>query len=157
MITNRIRRAVQFLTVAAVMAATTGCSGCGRSGLHVVPLSASEQNLSHIVMAYIDANEKLGRPPKNAEELKPYLKEFGNPEELLVSPNDGEPYVVIWGVDPSRGGPTEYQGMWQIIAYEKKGTGGKRAVTDIRGRPLTVPEADFPQLKFVGRHTPAPN
>jgi hypothetical protein len=108
-------------------------------------------------MAYIDATEKLGHPPKNVEELKPYLKEFGNPEELLISPNDGEPYVVVWGVDTSRGGPTEYQGMWQIIAYEKKGTGGKRAVTDVRGRPLTVPEADFQQLKFVGRHTPSAN
>jgi len=155
---NRILRAGMVLGIAAVATAATGCSGCGgQSGPHVVPLSPSEQNLSHIAMAYIDAHEKLGRPPKSAEDLKPHLKEFGNPDELLVSPDDGEPYVVIWGVDPSRGGPTDYQGMWQIIAYEKKGTGGKRAVTDIRGRPLTVPEEDFPRLKFVGRHKPALN
>jgi len=64
---------------------------------------------------------------------------------------------VIWGgVDPTQGGPTDYQGMWQIIAYEKTGAGGKRAVTDIRGRPMTVPDEDFSKLRFVGRHKPTP-
>jgi hypothetical protein len=133
-----------------------GLAGCGAAGPKVVPLSDSEKNLTSVALAYTEAHTRLGRPPKNAEELKPFLKEFGNPEDLLVSPNDGEPYVVVWGVDPTRGGPTDYQGMWQIIAYEKKGSGGRRAVTDIRGRPLTVPEEDFPKLTFVGRHRPSP-
>jgi hypothetical protein len=157
MTANRIARTALLLGVAATMAAATGCSGCGKSEPHVVPLSQSEKNLRDIVMAYMDAHEKLGRGPKNADELKPYLKEHGNPDEILVSPNDGEPYVIVWGVDPSRGGPTDYQGMWQIIAYEKKGSGGKRAVTDVRGRPLTVPDEDFPKLKFAGRHNPSAN
>ncbi len=134
--------------------ALAGLTGCG-SGPHVVALSDSEKNLTHIAMAYGEAQSSLGHPPKNAEQLKPFLKEFGNPDELLVSPNDGQPYVVIWGADTTRGGPTEYKGMWGILAYEKKGANGKRAVTDIRGRPLTVPEADFAKLTFVGRHKPS--
>ena len=138
-----------FLLVAAVQ------TGCGPKA-HVVPFSPAEHNLKHIAMAYNDATSQLNRPPKNAEELKRFLKEFGNPEELLVSPNDGQPYVIVWGVDPTRGGPTEYQGMWPVLAYERQGTGGARAITDIRGRPMRVPEADFPKLTFAGRHKPSP-
>jgi hypothetical protein len=107
-------------------------------------------------MAYMDAHSELGRGPKSADELKPFLKAFGNPEELLVSPSDGEPYVVIWGANP-QGGPTEYKGMFPILAYERKGSSGGRAVTDVRGRPMTVPEDDFAKLKFVGRHRPRAN
>jgi hypothetical protein len=128
-------------------------AGCG-SGPKVLPLSNAELHLAHVAAAYSEAQDQLGHPPKNAEEIKPYLKEFGNPDELLVSPNDGQPYVIIWGVDMSRGGPTDYKGMWAILAYEQKGSGGKRIVTDTRGRPLTVPEEDFSKLTFAGRHKP---
>jgi hypothetical protein len=131
--------------------------GCGSAEPKVIPLTKSEDNLKFVALAYKDAFTRLGRPPKNEVELKPFLKDFGDPDELLVSPNDGQPYVVVWGVDPNQGGPTQYQGMWPIIAYEQKGTGGKRAVTDIRGRPLTVPDEDFPELTFVGRHKPSTN
>jgi hypothetical protein len=132
-----------------------GLAGCGSSDPKVVPLTASEQKLTHVALAYREAHSRLHHGPKDADELKPFLKEFGDPEELLVSPNDGEPYVVVWGVDPTRGGPTPYQGMWPILAYERKGTGGKRAITDIRGVPKTVPAEDFPKLTFVGRHKPS--
>ena len=147
------RRAVALATAAVLLA---GPLGCWSKQAHVVSLSDSEKNLSHIAKAYIDAHERLGgRPPKGPDDLAPHLKEYGNPDEILVSPNDGERYVVVWGVDPGRGGPTDYRGMWQILAYEKKGSGGKRAVTDVRGRPMTVPDEDFPKLTFAGRHRPS--
>lgn len=133
-----------------------GLSGCG-TGPHVVPLSKAEQALTFVALAYGEAHSRLGHGPKDAEELKPFLKEFGNPDELLVSPNDGQPFVVVWGVNPTRGGPTEYKQMFPILAYEQKGTSGKRALTDIRGRPMTVPEKDFPKLTFVGGHKPSLN
>lgn len=133
-----------------------GLSGCG-SGPDVVKFSQAEKNLSHIVLAYGDAHAKFGRGPKNTDELKPFLKEYGNPDDLLVSPRDEQAYVVIWAADPTRGGPTDYQGMWQILAYEQKGAGGKRAVADIRGRPMLVPDADFSKLTFVGGHKPSSN
>jgi hypothetical protein len=130
-----------------------GLAGCG-SSTHVVPLTPAEKALTSVTMAYKEAHAKLGHAPKNADELKPFLKEFGKPEELLVSPNDGQPYVVVWGTDPN-GGPIGYKGMWHILAYEQKGTGGRRAVCDVRGRPMTVPDDDFAKLKFVGRHKPS--
>jgi hypothetical protein len=134
----------------------TVLGGCN-SGPNVIPLSGSEKRLVSIVRAYKDAYDKLGRGTKNDEELKPHLRAYGNPEELLVSPDDGKPYVVVWGVNPAGGGTTDYRGMWSILAYERKGKGGKRAVVDTRGRPLTVPEGDISKLKFVGGHRPDPN
>jgi len=134
--------------------ALANLSGCG-SGPDVVAFSGAEQELTSIAMAYGDAHSKLGRGPKDAEELKPFLKTFGDPDDLLTSPNDRQPYVVVWGLDPSRGGPTAYKQMFPILAYESKGKRGKRAVTDIRGRPMMVPEGDFSKLTFGGRHKPA--
>jgi hypothetical protein len=132
-----------------------GLSACGTSSdPHIVPLTPAEKRLTNIALAYADAEEKLGRPPRDADELKEFLKPFGNPDELLVSPNDGQPFVVIWGKKLA-GGPTPYKGLFPILAYEK--TGSSRAVTDIRGRPMTVPEVDFSQLQFLGGHKPAPN
>jgi hypothetical protein len=153
---TRIRRpGFILLKLPAVLLASLG--GCLNSTPKVIPLTESEQNLTSIAKAYVDAHEDLHQAPKNADELKPYLKPYGDPDQLLTSPNDGEPYVVVWGADPTRGGPTEYQQMFPILAYERKGAGGRRAVTDIRGRPLTVPAEDFTKLKFVGGHKPSPN
>jgi hypothetical protein len=134
-----------------------GLTGCFSSEPYVVPMTDSEKNLTNIVVAYTDALEELHRPPKNAEELKPFLKKYGDPDQLLTSPNDHEPYVVIWGVNPTRGGPTEYQQMWPVLAYERKGSGGKRAIVDIRGHPMLVPEEDMSKLTFAGGHKPPLN
>lgn len=129
-------------------------AGCGSREPHVVPLSKAENALSKVVMAYQRGENKLGRPPRDAEEIKSFLKDYGNPDELLVSPNDGQPYVVIWGARPD-GGPTEYKGLRPILAYEKSGAGGRRVVVDVTGHPMTIPNEDFPKLKFAGRHKPA--
>lgn len=132
-----------------------GCSS-GSPQPHVVKLTRSEENLKFIAMAFTDAAETNGKPPKNAEDLTPFLKVFGNPEDLLKSPDDQLPYVIIWGARPT-GGPGEYKGLFPILAYEAKGTGGRRAVTDIRGRPMTVPNDEFAKLHFIGRHKPSDN
>jgi hypothetical protein len=150
-----VRRSRRLQLTEAVL--LTGLAGCWSSDPKVLPLTESEKNLTNIALAYVDAHSELRHGPKNADELKPFLKVYGDPDQLLVSPNDGESYVVVWGADPSRGGPTEYKQMFPIIAYERKGTGGRRAVTDIRGRPMTVPDEDFPKLKFVGGHKPSAN
>jgi hypothetical protein len=134
-----------------------GLVGCFSKAAKVIPLTNSETNLKNIVLAYMDAHEQLHHPPKSAEELKPFLKRFGDPDQILVSPSDGQPYVVVWGADLSRGGPTPYQQMFPIFAYEKKGSDGRRAIVDTRGRPLTIPEEDLPKLTFVAGHKPSPS
>jgi hypothetical protein len=149
------RLAGSVLGLALLAASLIGCSSS--SDVKVVPFSKAEQDLSKIAMAYSDAQSDLGRPPKNAEEIKPFLKGFGNPEAMLTSPNDGQLYVVVWGANTTQGGPTEYKGMFPILAYERKGAGGRRAVTDIRGRPMSIPDEDFPKLTFVRGHKPSPD
>jgi hypothetical protein len=129
--------------------------GACSSETDVVRFSNAEQELTFIAMAYGDAHAKLGRSPKDSEELKPFLKTFGDPDDLLTSPNDSQPYVVVWDLDPSRGGPTAYKQMFPILAYEATGSSGQRAVTDVRGRPMMVPQGDFSKLTFAGRHKPA--
>jgi hypothetical protein len=126
--------------------------GCGPS-VHVVPMTPAEKNLTHVLMAYSDACGRLGRGPKNVEELKPFLKELNISEDVLVSPNDGEPFVIVWGAG-IQGGPTEYKGMFQILGYESKGTARGRVVADVRCVPMTVPQEDFAKLHFVRGHKP---
>src|SRR5262249_40141670 len=50
-------------------------TGCG-ADTNVVPLSDAEKKLSKVAMAYAEAFTKLGHGPKDAEELKPFLKDF---------------------------------------------------------------------------------
>jgi hypothetical protein len=146
---ERVRRLALYFP--AVLA---GLAGCGPQDPHVVPLTAAENRLKFVAMAYTDAHSSLGHPPENPDELRPFLKAFGDPDELLTSPNDGKPFVVIWGKNPT-GGPTDYKGLFPILAYEQQGSAGQRAVTDIRGRPMTVPEVDLPKLKYIGGHKPS--
>src|SRR5262245_50179025 len=126
----RVRSCATVLALSFLALTLSGCSGCGPQ-VNVLPLTPAEKALMAIALAYQDAMSQNEHPPKNADDIKPYLKRFGDPEDLLVSPNDSQPYVVVWGVDPTRGGPTEYQGMFPIIAYERQGAGGKLAIVDI--------------------------
>src|SRR4051812_43883310 len=76
--------------------------GCGRKET----LTADIPNTSRvgaIQYAYLEASQKLKRPPAKVEEIRPYLQKLGNPDELLVSPRDGKPYVIVWGLDLEKG------------------------------------------------------
>ena len=98
-----------------------GLAGCGQDE-NRVRLSEAEQELTYIALAYGEAHQRLGRGPKDADELKPFLKPFGDPENLLMSPNDGQPYVVVWKANPA-GGP---RSIWECSPFSptrKKGQG----------------------------------
>jgi hypothetical protein len=106
------------------------------------------RNLIFIATAYIDAADgKLGRPPKDLEELKPYLEGMGDVDDLLVSPNDGMPYAIVWGVKPGQ----------SPLAYEQKGKDGSRLVVDARLMPWRVTEEQFARLRFPPGHKPPPS
>lgn len=144
----------RFLSIAGSALLIAVAAGCGEK-VHVVPQTSCEKSLSTIVLAYMEAQGRLNHPPKSTDELRPFLKELGDPETLLISPNDGEPFVIVWGVDTGRGGPTPYPGLWSVLAYEKKGKGSSRVVTDTRGRSMTIPQEDFSKLTFAKGHKPA--
>jgi hypothetical protein len=120
-------------------------AGCGKSSPpeYTTPI---ERNLEHIGNAYLYATNRLTRPPQNLDELMPELKKQGSPDELLLSPNDGEKYEIVWGV--------ELRGMKAtgsdipIIAYEKKGKGGTRYVLRGRREVLQMSASTLKAAKF---------
>lgn len=89
-------------------------------------------------------SQHRGRPPKNEKSFRKFidaqpaafLESFGasSADDLLVSPRDGEPYVVAYG-RPAK-----------IIAYEKTGVDGMRYVSDDLGIVKEVDEATFAEL-----------
>ena len=145
------RRAIAFSATAALLVGLVGCSGCGGgpSGVVVTPLPKAEQDLCSIAQAYKETFEQTGKAPQSFDDIRKYLASFGNPDDMRVSPNDSQPYVVMWGADPTRGGGGPVRGMWSIVAHEQTGANGKRSVADIRGLATTVTDEEFSRLTFI--------
>lgn len=72
--------------------------------------------------AYITTTLKNGRPPAGPEDLRGMLPAA----EALVSPRDGAPFTIFWGVD------TRSSLAWAksrpILAHESRGVDGSRYV-----------------------------
>jgi hypothetical protein len=117
------RVAVSWFLVACV-------AGVGCGGARPEPASPAGQHLERIGNAYLRATIGFNHPPANEKELLPFLREQGKPEELLRSPADGEPFVLVWGVELRR--LTATGNDVPVVAYEKTGKDGKRHV--LRGR-----------------------
>jgi hypothetical protein len=151
MTTHLTRRAAVIAVMAALLIGSPGCAGCGRSSDPVVtPLPKAVQDVGSISQAYREAFEQTGKAPESFDDLRKYLTSLGgNPDDMRVSPNDGQPYVVMWGADPTRGGPGPIKGMWSIVAHEQTGANGVRAVADIRGLAVTVTDEEFAKLTFI--------
>jgi hypothetical protein len=124
------------------------------------PIQYDEQTLKaadqfrKVAVAY---NQAAGRARKDkraitAEDLKPFLKEHGDPNAMLTSPLDGKPIVIVPGVNPGAE-PADDEQM--IVAYERDGVNGKRITVDIRGTVVIVDDDEFAKIKFVGGHQPA--
>jgi hypothetical protein len=130
---TRLSRGIAVVALALAALTLGGCSG-GSGGAP----SKDTENLTSIRKAYLAATNRLGRPPKNLDELKPSLNAEGNADELLVSPNDGLPYVIVFGADPRK----------HVIAYEQKGVDGVRLVVDQTRFPLRYEKDQFDMLSF---------
>lgn len=102
-----------------------GCSSSEPPGLKQEEINP----LGKIGNAYDRATVKLGYPPRNLDQLKPFLKEEGDVDSLLRSPNDGQPYVILWGQNIRK---VETMPP-PIIAYEKQGVNGRRVVLTAMG------------------------
>jgi hypothetical protein len=121
-------------------------AGCSGHVAREVPLTY--QNLRQVKDAYARATDKLDRPPANLEELMPFLKEMGDPDALLKSTDDGEDFVILWGVD-YRVQPAP------VTIYEKTGKDGKRYV--VRGRDIhRMNSEEFQAAPFPPGHQAPP-
>ena len=127
----------------AVLCAISGCnSGDG------VEAPISQQNIRHIGDAYAEMARE-GKPPTNLDELKPYLKKRGDDiDKMLISENDGEPFVIIYGVDPKA-----YVGKQiPVTVYEKSGKRGKRLV--FQGSVFHMADEDLKKAPFPQGKSP---
>jgi hypothetical protein len=127
-------------------------AGCGSEPVKYdeTTIKAADQ-FRRVAIAY---NQAAGRKRKvsSADDLKPFLKEHGDPDTLLVSPLDGKPIIIVPGIIPGTEPGDDEQ---MIVAYEREGVNGKRMTVDIRGTVVIVSADDFAQIKFAGGHQPA--
>ncbi len=86
----------------------------------------TEERLYKIGNAYLQSITRLGRAPTNIEEMKPELGGAVS-TDLLRSPNDGEEFVILWGVDYATL-PSQGSDPYTVGAYEKTGVNGQRYV-----------------------------
>jgi hypothetical protein len=108
-------------------------------------------NLRKIVQGYDLAEDRLHRGPRDEEELRRYLVQTDNtidPEQVLRSPRDGQPYVVIYGarLDP--------YGR-EILAYEQEGADGNRYVITLSRDVKLLTADEFARAHFAKGHKPA--
>ena len=140
-------RQVRSIRIWCVLFVCLSPVGCGKKGPSTEPLTPTEENLETIGEAYTRATIRLNRPPENLNDLLPSLREGrGKPDELLRSPNDGENFEIVWGVElrmlKAKGNDIP------VIAYEKKGKGGKRHVLRGRSGLLVLTETELRSAKF---------
>ena len=131
--TTRLTRGFAGSVLIFVAGVLSGCPKGGDTGV--------DTEADHIVSvrkAYLAATARLGHPPNNLEELKPSLAAQGNVDQLLISPNDGLPYVILYGTDPRK----------YVFAYEAKGKEGVRVVVDQGPFAKRVTTEEFDSLRF---------
>ncbi len=126
-------------------------AGCQSGGPVSNGREGQDANLRTIGIAYAEATRSLGHPPRNREELLPSLQTHGDPKALLVSPVDGQPYVVLWEVDLEKGIPGSNEPV--VLAYEQRGQSGNRFVLTALG-PVTMTPSEFHNANFPHGHQP---
>jgi hypothetical protein len=143
--------AVSFHIVRALILGLTMLvmAGCARDTSR--PYAAAEDRLLKIGKAYLKVCYD-GHTPKGFEDIKPYL-DGDETEELLRSPGDKEPFVIMWGIDyhtlpPGQGDP------FTVAAFEKKGVNGKRYVLRFPLRVESMTDEQLRKAVFPPGHSP---
>ncbi len=130
--------------------AISSLAGCGDSPRVVeTDVPEAQSRLMAINLAYMRFLEQQGRPPSNEQELRSQFSE-GNPDEILRSPRDGQPFVICYGVNIF--GDLPWAKSTPVLAYEQQGD-GSRWVLSIPGGVFELDEAEFQKASFPPGHT----
>jgi hypothetical protein len=116
------------------------------------PLTPTEERLYKIGKAYIQATTRLKRAPRNFAEIKANLAGEVS-DDWMRSANDGEPFVVLWGVDYNRLPPGR-DDPFTVGAYEKNGVGGQRYVLHFPIGVVLLTDEAFRKAIFPPGHKP---
>ena len=112
--------------------------GCGGEKIEPLTTDPTVIALDKIGSAYIRGTP----PPKTKAELLAIFKSSSYPKELLISPNDGQEFIIVYDVELK--GLKVSGAQLPVVAFEKSGKDGKRYV--LRGMNTIVQLTDE-QLK----------
>jgi hypothetical protein len=113
--------------------------------------------LSEIGQAYMTFMIAEKRHPKSIDEIRQTLQTLhsadyaSDPELVLRSPRDGQPFVVILGAGSTDAG-ADKSTVW---AYEQTGVDGERYVLMLSSDVKLLTDEEFAQAKFAAGHKPA--
>ena len=137
-------------------------AGCGVPSAEVQQEDTA-QRLRSLAYAYGQFTVDNKRPPRNETELREAVLrlKMGDPDTLLKSPRDGQPFVIVWGFDVRQTG-AGYEGgnkanadsAGAVYIYERQGSDGHRYVLYTHGGVRLLPEAELRQARFLGDHRP---
>jgi hypothetical protein len=113
---------------------------------------AAMQRLSKLMRLYQYYTAEKRKPPANEQEFRAFLSQLPDERKaaylltedvdvLLTSPQDGQKFVVRYGVAVNATGEP------QAFAWEATGQGGKRFVARTDGYVVECTEEDFRGLK----------
>jgi hypothetical protein len=139
---GRLGDAMRRLCVAAAacLVLLTGCSP--KEIRSEKPMDPTAQQLLTIGNAYRQFTVDQGRPPKSSDDLKKKLPS----ESTLVSPRDGKPFNVFWGVD-LRSPPT-WATKRPVLAHESIGVDGSRYTLSTMGNVELLSEQALRDSSF---------
>jgi hypothetical protein len=144
-----VKRGVVFLLFC------LAAGGCGRQAAK--PLDAAAYQLHLIGGAYHLATLSLDYAPKSKNELLPFLQSEENtnesrttpkPPDVFLSPNDGEEFVIHWGLDLRGVNLAGHPSTLPVLAYERHGKDGKRCVLQHVRHVTKVTDDEFAKLPF---------
>jgi hypothetical protein len=114
-----------------------------------------EERLHKLAAAYTRANIRLKRAPKTFEDIKADLEAGEASEDFLRSPADGEPFVILWGVEYNKLRP-DAKDPFTVAAYEQRGRNGKRQVLQFPLRVIRLNDEELRKAVFPPGHKPPP-
>jgi hypothetical protein len=139
-----------FASLACLMAC--GCGAPSHTGEEVPPPTEAQKRLLIIGDAYVRATAKNGKPPQNLNDLLPFLKARGKPDELLRSPDDNQNFEIVYGSNLI--GLKVTGSDVPIVAYERAGKGGQRNVLRGDRETLLMSESELRSAKYPDGYKP---
>ncbi|MBY0326477.1 MAG: hypothetical protein K2Q30_06125 [Gemmataceae bacterium] len=85
-------------------------------------------------------------PPKTKAELLSIFKSCNHPKELLISPSDGQEFIIVYSVELK--GLKVTGAQLPIVAFEKSGKDGKRYALRGMNTVVQLTEAELKSSVF---------
>ena len=141
-----------------------GAIGCSKQA-PPPPEDATEKNLRLVATAYMQYVSKNQAPPASVKDLTPVFVEMGcNPEEVVRSSRDHEPFTILWNVeefpaitlkkvkDKTKDKTGAPRVKHCVLGYEKNGSDGLRFVAFSNAYVSEMSDADLEKAHFPANH-----